>query len=102
MNEHRRRREAPLPEEYSRVSDPERFRPLHARALALVERLAAEFVVVRSEAFTLPPDISSFPPHAQPPVTLTPGAADAGDPQAVRIDVSRPGPGGRTVLVCGR
>ena len=76
MNENDWRRAAPLPEEYSRVTNPQRFRPLHARALALVERLAAEFEVVRSEAFVLMPSMTPFA-HALPPVTLTAAAAGA-------------------------
>lgn len=70
------RREDPLPEAYSRVTDPERFRPLHALALALVDRLAADYDVARTDTFALLPDTRSFE-HARAPVTLTPLAAEA-------------------------
>ena len=52
---------APLPdagdppdEAYSRVTNPERFRPLHEAALGLVERLKADFDVKVEEGYDLP------------------------------------------------
>lgn len=68
--------EAPPPEAYSRVTNPERFLPLHARALGLVDRLVAEFAVIRTETFALLPGMQPFE-HAQPPVTLTPAVPEA-------------------------
>jgi hypothetical protein len=68
--------EAPTPEAYSRVTNPERFRPLHTLALALVDRLTADYDVARTDAFALLPGMQSFE-HARAPVTLTPLAPDA-------------------------
>jgi Family of unknown function (DUF6226) len=45
--------EGPPPEAYSRVSDPERFRPLHDVALRLLEQLQAAFNVERFEGYGL-------------------------------------------------
>jgi len=81
MNDNDWRREPPPLEAYSRVTNPERFRPLHARGLALVDRLTATYVVARSEAFTLLPGMRPFE-HALAPVTLTPVAA-VGAPIAI-------------------
>ena len=58
-------------EAYSRVTDPERFRPLHTRALNLLEDLWAEYDVSRDASFELLPDMTPFE-HARPPVALTP------------------------------
>jgi hypothetical protein len=69
--------DAPPLEAYSRVSNPERFRPLHAHALAVIERLTAAYAVVRRDAFTPLPGMSPFA-HARSPVTLTPTAGSPG------------------------
>lgn len=61
----------PPPEAYSRITNPERFRPLHTLALALVEQLAVDYEVARSDTFVLLPDVRPFE-HAHTPVTLTP------------------------------
>ncbi|HLL48502.1 MAG TPA: DUF6226 family protein [Longimicrobiaceae bacterium] len=61
----------PPPEAYSRVTDPERFRPLHRLALDLLDRLDAEYHVSRTEAFEPGPGMTAFE-HARHPVTLTP------------------------------
>jgi hypothetical protein len=67
----------PLPEEYSRVTNPERFRPLVDHTVALFARLGATYDVVESAAFdSVPPLRESFP-HARPPITLTPAVPDA-------------------------
>ena len=71
MSGRRWHREAPPPEAYSRVTDAERFRPLHALALRLVEQLASDFEVVRADAFAPSADMQPFE-HARPPVSLTP------------------------------
>jgi hypothetical protein len=64
------------PEAYSRVTNPERFLPLHTLALALLDRLTLEYDVIRTDAFTLMPNMTPFEqPH--PPVTLTPIASEA-------------------------
>jgi len=54
-------------EAYSRVTDPERFAPLHPLALDLLERLEAEYEVRRTTASEA----------AGPSVTLTPAARRA-------------------------
>lgn len=64
----------PAPEEYSRVTNPERFRPLHQHAVDLLARLEATYEVTRSDAFDLLPDMMQPFEHARPPVTLTPAA----------------------------
>lgn len=58
-------------EAYSRVTDPERFRPLHARALEFLATLGREYDVRQEASFDLLPWMSSFE-HARPPVALTP------------------------------
>jgi hypothetical protein len=67
----------PTAEEYSRVTNPERFRPLHRHALDLLARLEAIYDVHQREAFELVPVIMQPFEYARPPVTLTPGAPDA-------------------------
>ena len=46
--------EGPPEEAYSRVTNPERFRPLHGAALRLIERLVEEFDVEVEEGYDLP------------------------------------------------
>ena len=70
----------PPPEAYSRVTNPERFRPLHAHALGRLADLQATYDVAASETFELLPGFG--PPvapvePARPPVTLTPRAPGA-------------------------
>ena len=62
----------PAPEEYSRVTNAERFRPLHQHALDLLARLEATYDVTRSETFELLPSLTQPFEYARPPVTLTP------------------------------
>jgi hypothetical protein len=45
--------EGPPPEAYSRITNPERFEPLHHAALAHLERLQKEFAVDRVEGYGL-------------------------------------------------
>lgn len=68
--------DAPLPESYSRVTDADRFRPLHALAVELLERLAESYDATRTADFE---PLAGQPPfeHARPPITLTPAAATA-------------------------
>lgn len=70
------KREPPPPEAYSRVTNPERFAPLHSIARTLLERLAAEYDVTRTEVFSLLPNMQAVE-HAHPPITVTPLATDA-------------------------
>ena len=67
----------PAPEDYSRVTNPERFWPLHQHALDLLAQLEATYDVTRSEAFALIPGIMRPFEYARPSVTLTPVAPDA-------------------------
>ena len=76
MSDDEGRRVAPKPEEYSRVTNAERFRPLHAFALALVDRLTAEYDVARTDTIALVPGARPFD-YARAPVTLTPAKTGA-------------------------
>lgn len=67
----------PLPEAYSRVTNPERFRPLHAHALDLLARLQTTYDVVASERFAPRSGLLEPFEHARPPVTLTPVVSEA-------------------------
>jgi hypothetical protein len=67
----------PPPEAYSRVTNSERFRPLHAHALGRLADLQATYDVAASEGFELLPGIMQPFEHARPPVTLRPGAPGA-------------------------
>ncbi|HXG69387.1 MAG TPA: DUF6226 family protein [Gemmatimonadaceae bacterium] len=49
--------EGPPPEAYSRITNPDRFAPLHDDALNLLSRLSAEFDVQRSEGYGLDPEL---------------------------------------------
>jgi hypothetical protein len=66
-----------LPEAYSRVTNPERFQPLHDHALDLFAHLETTYHVRRSEAFELLPMIMQPFEHALPPITLTPAVMEA-------------------------
>lgn len=70
------RRPPPKLEEYSRVTNPERFEPLHAHALSVVDRLVAEYDVRRHESLALPPD-TPVVEQVRAPIVLTPGTPDA-------------------------
>ncbi|MBC7788885.1 MAG: hypothetical protein H7Z74_02970 [Anaerolineae bacterium] len=87
--------EPPSLEAYSRVTNPERFLPLHALALALVDQLTADYDVERTEAFALLPDMQPFE-YSRPPVTLMPLASEAA-PIAIAF-TAYPG----LVVRCGR
>jgi hypothetical protein len=69
--EHMEWREPP-PEAYSRVTNPERFRPVHGHALDLLARLRDLYDVTAGAAFELLPGAMQSVEHARPPVTLTP------------------------------
>jgi len=62
----------PPPEAYSRVTKPERFRPLHGHALDLLARLQSAYDVTASAAFEFLPGVMQPFEHARPPMTLTP------------------------------
>ena len=63
--------DGPPPEAYSRVGDPERFRPLHAAALRLLEQLEAAFNVARFEGYDLDSELKAGG-FARPIVRLVP------------------------------
>ncbi len=76
MAEHVRRPrwgpEGPPESAYGNVSNPERFAPLHDVAVGLIDRLNAEYHVVRAEAFDLDPALMRRLEPARPTVRLTP------------------------------
>ena len=67
----------PPPEEYSRVTNPERFRPLHSLALEIVSRLQSEYDTVASETFVLVRGVMPPIEWDRPPVTLAPTSKNA-------------------------
>ncbi len=69
-------REGPPDEAYSRVTNPERFLPLHEAALRLIERLRADFYVEMTEGYDLSVLGISEDGLARPSITLIPDNAD--------------------------
>jgi hypothetical protein len=69
--------DGPPPEAYSRVTNPERFRPLHGFAQRLLRSLETEFDVSREEGQGLDPELQ-VDDTAIPTVRLVPHSADAG------------------------
>ena len=70
------RSDPPLPEEYSRITNPERLRPLHSRAERLLERLQRDYDVTRREMFDMLPGMTPFD-HDRAPISLVPVAPTA-------------------------
>ena len=68
--------EGPPAEAYSRITNPERFRPLHAAATELLDRLEREFAVERLEGHDADDELGRES-LARPPIRLVPH-----DPQA--------------------
>jgi hypothetical protein len=68
--------DGPPPEAYSRVSDPERFRPLHNVALHLLAQLEAAFDVERFEGYGLDSELE-VGGLARPGVRLVPRGPQA-------------------------
>ncbi len=75
--------EGPPEEAYSRVTNPERFQPLHAAAMELLDRLERDFDVEREEGYGLDEELERGFDLARPGVRLTPH-----DPQAAPIVVA--------------
>ena len=75
--------EGPPEEAYSRVTNPERFQPLHAAATELLDRLERDFDVEREEGYGLDEELERGFDLARPGVRLTPH-----DPQAAPIVVA--------------
>ncbi len=69
-------REGPPDEAYSRVTNPERFLPLHEAALRLIDRLRADFYVEMTEGYDLSVLGISEDGLARPSITLIPDNAD--------------------------
>jgi hypothetical protein len=69
--------QGPPSEAYSRVTNPERFAPLHEIATALLKRLELDFDVERAEGFGLDPQLEHKIGVARPTIILTPRIANA-------------------------
>ena len=74
--------EGPPPEAYSRITNSERFEPLHDAALAHLDRLQLRFDVERVEGYGLDQDLEQVS-LTRPSVRLTPA-----DPSAAPIVVA--------------
>ena len=84
---------APLPnagdppdEVYSRVTNPERFQPLHEAALRLIERLRAEFDVKMSEGYDLGVPGIERDVQVRPSIRLSPNDSDCAPVTVVFTD----------------
>ena len=75
MHLKRTRAETPLPEDYTRVTNPERFLPLHDLAIETMSRLENEYDVINTSAFEIMPGIMQLFEYARPPITLTPASS---------------------------
>ena len=62
---------------YSRVTNPERFRPLHTAMLEMIGRLEDQFEVDRTEGFGLDEELAKNLETARPDVRLIPSDPDA-------------------------
>ena len=62
---------------YSRVSNPERFRPLHTAMLENIGRLENDFEIERTEAYGLNEELAKGLDLARPSVKLSPRDPDA-------------------------
>lgn len=72
MHLKRPRTESPLPEEYTRVTNPERLLPLHDLAADIMSGLSKAYEVIESATFERPPRLRSPFEYARAPITLTP------------------------------
>lgn len=75
MHLKRTRTETPLPDAYTRVTNPERFLPLHDLAVDTMSRLGRDYDVIETSAFDLMPGIMGPFEYARPPMTLTPSSS---------------------------
>ena len=64
--------DGPPPEAYSRVTDAERFRPLHAAMREIISRLQLEYDVTLDEGYGLDEELERRVTLAAPTVRLTP------------------------------
>ncbi len=67
----------PPPEAYSRVTDAERFRPLHAAMRDIIDRLQSEYDVALDEGYGLDEELERRMTLAAPSVRLTPSDSGA-------------------------
>lgn len=72
MHIKRKRTADPLPEVYTRVTNPERFRRLHDFALERLAQLRNDYDAIESNTFEMVPGVMRRVEYARPPVTLTP------------------------------
>jgi hypothetical protein len=72
MHLKRRHTETPLPEEYTRVTNPERLLPLHDLAVESMLLLRDAYDVTASSTFELIPGVMRPFEYARPPISLTP------------------------------
>ena len=68
--------EGPPEEAYSRVTNPERFQPVHGAAMELLDRLEREFEVRRIESCAAAAELAKVS-DARPPVKLVPNDSEA-------------------------
>ena len=80
---------SPMDPAYSRVTNPERFRPLHAAMLAIIDRLESDFEVERAEGFGLDEKLERGLDLARADVILTP--RDSGAPPIAAVFTAFPG-----------
>ncbi len=62
---------------YSRVTNPERFQPLHTAMLEIIGRLENDFEVERTEGYGLDEELEKNLDLARPDIRLTPRDPDA-------------------------
>ncbi len=79
-------KEGPPDEAYSRVTDPERFRPLHGAALRLIERFVAEYDIEMTEGYELGDLGVSRGSMARPTIKLSPNDPDCAPVTVVFTD----------------
>ena len=72
MHLKRTRTQTPLPEEYTRVTNPERLLPLIDLAVDIMSDLRNAYEVSESSTFDHPPRLRSPFDYDRPPITLTP------------------------------
>jgi len=78
MSRHRWGAEGPPLEAYSRVTNAERFAPLHVVAAELLDELELKFDVERAQGYGLDSELEEGWKPARPPVTLVPRDVRAG------------------------
>ena len=69
--------EGPPDEAYSRVTDAERFRPLHSAMLEIIDRLENDYEVERAEGYGLDDELEKRLDLARPSVRISPRDPDA-------------------------